>query len=146
MARRFAGVGYFADGAELFRAPGRCASNGEIARLVEEVISKVPGRAGDGRPDAHRRLGRRERRRRHAPGHHRVLLGGRITWLYRAQPGGEGRRGLVCRPGGAPKRATRTQATWWTTWRSMHGPVLGLYGGATAGSWIDTVDKMKAMR
>ena len=142
-ARRFARAGYLAIAPELFVRQGDPSAYGEMARLIAEVISKVPdaqvmqdldatvGWAGANGGDV-TRLG--------VTG---FCWGGRQTWLYAAH-----------------QKAVRAGVAWYgrlvgqvteltprhpvDVAAQLHGPVLGLYGAADAGIPLDTVDRMKA--
>ena len=142
-ARRFAKQGYFAVAPELFVRQGDPAMYGEVARLIAEVVSKVPDAqvmrdldatvawAGAQGADA-RRLG--------ITG---FCWGGRITWLYAAH--NPALRAGVAWYGRLVGNATElTPRHPVDVTASLHAPVLGLYGGADAGIALDTVDKMKA--
>jgi carboxymethylenebutenolidase len=144
VARRFAKAGYFAIAPELFVRQGDAGSYGEIAKLIAEVISQGARRAGDGRPGRLRGLGQGPGRGHLAARHHRFLLGRpHHLAVRRAQPGGEGRRGLV--------RA-------WSVRRGAHpGPPAGPGRRASrrrcwactvqdTGIRNDTVEKMRAGR
>ncbi|MEO8124811.1 MAG: dienelactone hydrolase family protein [Burkholderiales bacterium] len=142
-ARRFAQLGYLAIAPELFVRQGDAQSYGEIARLISEVISKVPDAqvmsdldacvawAGANGGDT-KRLG--------ITG---FCWGGRITWLYAAhsaklKAGVAWYGKLVGKPSALqPKNPIDLVG-------ELHAPVLGLYGGADTGIPIDTVEKMKA--
>ena len=144
VARRFAKAGYFAIAPELFVRQGDASSYGEIAKLIAEVISKVPDAQVMGDLDATRGLGQGAGRRHRQAGGHRLLLGRpHHLAVCRAQPRGEGRRGLVRAAGRCQQRADAGAIR--STWRpSSTAPVLGLYGGADTGIPLDTVEKMKA--
>ena len=143
VARRFAHQGYLAIAPELFVRQGDAQSYGEVSKLVEEVISKVPDAqvmadldacvawAGANGGDVSRL------------GITGFCWGGRITWLYDAHSAAVkagvawyGR--LVGAPSALQPRHPVDVAA------QLHGPVLGLYGGADTGIPVDTIDRMKA--
>ena len=115
VARRFAKQGYFAIAPELFVRQGDAQSYGEISKLIAEVVSQDARRAGHGRPRRHRGLGRAAGRGRQPAGHHRLLLGrSHRLAVRRAQPGAEGRRGLVRSAAGRrqPGQPEARRSTW----------------------------------
>jgi carboxymethylenebutenolidase len=147
VARRFAKLGYLAIAPELFVRQGDAQGYGELAKLLSEVIAKVPDEQVMGDLDACvdwaaanggdvRRLG--------ITG---FCWGGRIVWLYDAHTG-EAKRTVVkagvawygrlvgtstpLQPAHPVDRAAR-----------LAGPVLGLYGGADAGIPAESIERMK---
>ena len=143
VARRFAHQGYLAIAPELFVRQGDAQSYGEVAKLVEEVVSKVPDAqvmadldacvawAGANGGDV-ARLG--------VTG---FCWGGRITWLYDAHsPSVKAGVAWYGRLVGAASALQPRHPV--DVAGQLHGPVLGLYGGADAGIPVDTIDKMKA--
>ena len=143
VARRFAKAGYLALAPELFVRQGDAQSYGEIAKLMAEVISKVPDAQVMGDLDATvawARANGGDTSRLAVTG---FCWGGRITWLYSAhnpavKAGVAWYGRLVGAPGALQPRHPVDVAG------GLSGPVLGLYGGADAGIPLDTVDKMKA--
>ena len=140
--RRFAQAGYLAVAPEFFARQGDPAKYGEMAKLVSEVVSKVPDAqvladldgavkwAGANGGDTARVA---------VTG---FCWGGRITWLYAAY--GPVRTGVAWygRLVGAPSDLLPKNPIDLAT--SMRAPVLGLYGEKDGGIPLDTVDKMKA--
>jgi carboxymethylenebutenolidase len=142
-ARRFAKAGYMAIAPELFARQGDPTAYNAIADLIREVVSKVPdaqvmadldamvGWAGANGGDT---------RKVAVTG---FCWGGRITWLYAAhsknvKAGVAWYGRLVGQPNDLqPKNPVDVVS-------SLHGPVLGLYGGADTGIPLDTVERMKA--
>ena len=141
-ARRFARAGYLAIAPELFARQGDPTQYGEMARLMAEVVSKVPDAqvmadldgavqwAGANGGDA-AKLG--------ITG---FCWGGRITWLYAAHStsvkAGVAWYGRLVGASSAltPKHPVEIAPI-------LNAPVLGLYGGQDGGIPLDTVDKMK---
>jgi carboxymethylenebutenolidase len=140
--RRFARAGYLAIAPELYARQGDPSKYGEMAKLMAEVVSKVPDAqvmadldgavkwAGANGGDAGK-----------------VAItgfcwGGRITWLYaahnKAVKAGVAWYGRLVGQASAltPKHPVELTA-------DLSGPVLGLYGGADTGIPLDTVEKMK---
>ena len=140
--RRFAQAGYLAVAPEFFARQGDPAKYGEMAKLMSEVVSKVPDAqvladldgavkwAGANGGDTARVA---------VTG---FCWGGRITWLYAAY--GPVRTGVAWygRLVGAPSDLLPKHPIDLAT--SMRAPVLGLYGEKDGGIPLDTVDKMKA--
>ena len=143
VARRFAHLGYLAIAPELFVRQGDAQSYGEIARLIAEVISKVPDSQVMGDLDACVAWAGANGGDTKRVGVTGFCWGGRITWLYAAHSAAVkagvawyGR--LVGEPNALqPKNPIDLVG-------ALRAPVLGLYGGADAGIPLDTVDKMKA--
>jgi carboxymethylenebutenolidase len=143
VARRFAKAGYFAIAPELFVRQGDAQSYGEVAKLIAEVISKVPDAQVMTDLDACLAWARAEgadTRRTAVTG---FCWGGRITWLYAAHnpavKAGVAWYGRLVGQASAltPRHPVELAA-------SLHGPVLGLYGGQDPGIPLDTVEQMKA--
>ena len=141
--RRFAKAGYLAIAPELFARQGDPTKYGEIAKLIAEVVNKVPDAqvmadldgavkwagANGGNLDKVAVTG--------------FCWGGRITWLYAAQ--GPVKAGVAWygRMVGTsnelmPKNPIDVAAM-------MRAPVLGLYGEKDGGIPLDTLEKMKVV-
>jgi len=141
-ARRFAKAGYLAIAPELFQRQGDAQSYGEMAKLMAEVISKVPDAQVMGDLDATVKWAAAnggDVRKLAVTG---FCWGGRQTWLYAAHnknvKAGVAWYGRLV---GAqndltPKNPIDIAA-------HLAGPVLGLYGGADTGIPLETVEKMK---
>ena len=140
--RRFAKAGYLAIAPELFQRQGDAQSYGEMAKLMAEVISKVPDAQVMGDLDATVEWAAAnggDVRKLAVTG---FCWGGRQTWLYAAHnknvKAGVAWYGRLV---GAqndltPKNPIDIAA-------HLAGPVLGLYGGADTGIPLETVEKMK---
>ena len=140
--RRFAQAGYLAVAPEFFARQGDPSKYGEMAKLMSEVVSKVPDAQVLADLD-----GAVKWASANGGDAARVAVtgfcwGGRITWLYaatgpvRAATAWYGR--LVGNPSELlPKNPIDLAA-------SMRAPVLGLYGEKHGGIPVDTVDRMKA--
>ncbi len=142
VARRFAKAGYLAIAPELFARQGDPTQYGEMAKLMSEVVSKVPDAqviadldgavkwagSNGGNVDKVAITG--------------FCWGGRITWLYSAQ--GPVKAGVAWygRLVGSPSELTPKHPI--DVAAKLNAPVLGLYGAADTGIPLDTVDKMKA--
>ena len=141
--RRFAKAGYLAIAPELYARQGDPTKYGEIAKLIAEVVNKVPDAqvisdldaaivwAGANGGDASKVA---------VTG---FCWGGRITWLYAAY--GPVKAGVAWygRMVGATNELTPKNPIDLAT--TLRAPVLGLYGEKDTGIPLDTVDKMKAM-
>jgi carboxymethylenebutenolidase len=142
-ARRFARAGYLAIAPELFVRQGDAQSYGEMAKLIAEVISKVPDAQVAGRPGRDGEMGGRQRGRYQQTGVTGFCWGGRQTWLYAAHnPAVKAGVAWYGRLVGQTSELTPKHPV--DVAGRLHGPVLGLYGGADTGIPLDTVDKMKA--
>jgi carboxymethylenebutenolidase len=142
ITHRFARAGYLAIAPELFVRQGDAQGYAEMAKLMAEVISKVPDPQVLGDLDATvawagahggdlKRLG--------VTG---FCWGGRQTWLYTAHnkqiKAGVAWYGRIV---GANDELTPKNPIDIAT--QLNGPVLGLYGGADTGIPLDSVEKMK---
>jgi len=143
VARRFAKAGYFAIAPELFVRQGDAGSYGEIAKLVAEVVSKVPDAQVMGDLDACVAWARGQGADTGRTAVTGFCWGGRITWLYAAhspavKAGVAWYGRLVGQPNDLQPRNPVELAG------ALKAPVLGLYGGADTGIPLDTVQQMKA--
>ncbi|MBL8369817.1 MAG: dienelactone hydrolase family protein [Burkholderiaceae bacterium] len=142
-ARRFARAGYLAIAPELFVRQGDAQSYGEMAKLIAEVISKVPDEQVLGDLDATVKWAAANGGDAAKLGVTGFCWGGRQTWLYAAHnPAVKAGVAWYGRLVGAqsplnPRHPVDVAAR-------LNGPVLGLYGAADTGIPLDTVDKMKA--
>ena len=142
VTRRLAQAGYLAIAPELFVRQGDPNEYGEIAKLLVEVISKVPdaqvmndldacvawAAAHGGNTDKLAITG--------------FCWGGRITWLYAAhQP--KLKAGVAWYGRLVGNATAQTPAHPLALVGNLKAPVLGLYGAADTGIALDTVDKMK---
>jgi carboxymethylenebutenolidase len=143
VARRFARAGYFAVAPELFVRQGDPGAYGEIARLIAEVVSRVPDAQVMGDLDAALDWARAQGADTTRAGITGFCWGGRITWLHAAHnpamKAGVAWYGRLVGPTSelAPKHPVDVAGV-------LHAPVLGLYGGQDSGIPPDTVDRMKA--
>ena len=141
VARRFAKAGYFALAPELFVRQGDAGSYGEIAKLVAEVINKVPDAQVMGDLDASVAWAETQGADVGRLGVTGFCWGGRITWLYAAHnPGVKAGVAWYGRLTGAtnalqPKHPLDVAG-------AIQGPVLGLYGGQDPGIPLDGVEKL----
>ncbi len=143
VARRFAKLGYMAIAPELFVRQGDAGSYGEIAKLISEVVDKVPDAQVMQDLDASVAWAKAQRADTTRLGITGFCWGGRIAWLYcahnpRVKAGVAWYGRLVGQSMPlTPKHPVDLVA-------QLHAPVLGLYGAQDQGIPLDTVDKMKA--
>ncbi len=143
VARRFARAGYFAVAPELFVRQGDAGAYGEIAKLIAEVISKVPDSQVMGDLDACVAWARAQGADAARVGVTGFCWGGRITWMYAAHnPAVKAGVAWYGRVVGAPTANSPTNPI--DVAGKLGGPVLGLYGGQDPGIPLETVEKMKA--
>ncbi|HEY9096734.1 MAG TPA: dienelactone hydrolase family protein [Hydrogenophaga sp.] len=143
VARRFAHQGYMALAPELFIRQGDAQGYGEIAKLIAEVISKVPDAQVMGDLDATVKWAAANGGDTSRLGVTGFCWGGRQVWLYAAHnPAVKAGVAWYGRLVGQQSDLTPKQPL--DVAASLNGPVLGLYGGADTGIPLDTVDKMKA--
>jgi carboxymethylenebutenolidase len=142
VARRFAKAGYFAIAPELFVRQGDPTEYGELARLIAEVISKVPDAQVMGDLDATLAWARSQGADTARVGVTGFCWGGRVTWLYSAHnPGvkaGVAWYGRLVGESSALQPLHPLDVA-----GRLHGPVLGLYGEKDTGIPLDTVERMK---
>ena len=141
-ARRFAKAGYLAIAPELFVRQNDAQSYGEMAKLIAEVISKVPDEQVLRDLDATVKWAAANGGDASKLGITGFCWGGRQVWLYTAHnPAVKAGVAWYGRLVGdatplSPLHPVDVAA-------KLHGPVLGLYGAADTGIPLDTVDKMK---
>jgi carboxymethylenebutenolidase len=143
VARRFAKMGYFAVAPELFIRQGDAGAYGEIAKLLAEVVNKVPDAQVMGDLDASVAWARAQGADTSKLGVTGFCWGGRITWLYSAHnPAVKAGVAWYGRLVGVTSPLNPAHPV--DLAGKLHGPVLGLYGGQDGGIPLDTVDKMKS--
>ena len=142
VARRFAKQGYLAIAPELFVRQGDAQSYGEIAKLIAEVISKVPDAQVMGDLDASVAWANKNGGQSSKLAVTGFCWGGRITWLYSAHnPGVKAAVAWYGRLVGASNELTPKNPI--DIASGLNAPVLGLYGGQDSGIPLDSVEKMK---
>lgn len=142
-ARRFAKAGYLAIAPELYARQGDPSKYGEIAKMMAEVVSKVPDAQVMADLDGAVKWAGANGGDVAKVGITGFCWGGRITWLYAAHS--RNVKAAVAwygRLAGNPSELTPRHPI--DIAANLNGPVLGLYGAADAGIPLDTVDKMKA--
>jgi carboxymethylenebutenolidase len=142
VARRFAKAGYFAIAPELFVRQGDPTEYGELAKLIAEVISKVPDGQVMTDLDATVAWARAQGADAGKLGITGFCWGGRVTWLYSAH--NPAVKAGVAWYGRLVGQASALQPVHPVDVAArLHGPVLGLYGEKDTGIPLDTVEQMK---
>ena len=142
VARRFAQAGYMAIAPELFARQGDPGEYGELAKLLSEVVAKVPDAQVMGDLDAVVAWAGSQGADTARVGITGFCWGGRITWLYAAHnpkvKAGVAWYGRLAGESNAmtPKHPLQVAG-------ALHAPVLGLYGAADTGIPLSSVDSMK---
>ena len=140
--RRFAKAGYLAIAPELFARQGDPTQYGEMAKLMAEVVSKVPDAQVMGDLDGAVKWAGENGGNLKKVGITGFCWGGRITWLYAEQSAnvkaGVAWYGRLVGAASAltPKHPVDLAA-------GIKAPVLGLYGGQDGGIALTTVNQMK---
>jgi carboxymethylenebutenolidase len=141
-ARRFAHAGYLAIAPELFVRQGDAQGYAEMAKLIAEVISKVPDAQVMADLDATVAWAGAHGGDLKKVGITGFCWGGRQTWLYAAHSkhikAGVAWYGRLTGQTSAlnPKHPMDVVA-------NLNGPVLGLYGAADTGIPVNTVAAMQ---
>ena len=143
VARRFAKLGYFAVAPELFVRQGDAGSYGEIAKLLAEVVNKVPDAQVLGDLDATVAWAASQGADTSRLAVTGFCWGGRVTWLYAAHnpsvKAGTAWYGRLTGPTSELNPAHPIDRV-----GQLHGPVLGLYGGQDSGIPLSAVEQMKS--
>jgi carboxymethylenebutenolidase len=143
VARRFAKAGYFAIAPELFVRQGDAGSYGEIAKLMAEVIAKVPDAQVMRDLDATVAWAKSQGADTGRLGITGFCWGGRITWLYSAHSPAV--KAGVAWYGRLVGNATPLQPRHPVDVAgALQAPVLGLYGEKDTGIPLDGVERVKA--
>ncbi|MCO4093445.1 MAG: dienelactone hydrolase family protein [Acidovorax sp.] len=139
--RRFAKAGYLAIAPQLFARQGDAAQYTEVAKLMAEIVSKVPDAQVMADLDATVQWAVANGGDAARVGVTGFCWGGRITWLYAAH--GPVKAGVAWygRLVGASTDLTPKHPV--DILLILKAPVLGLYGEKDTGIPLDTVDKMK---
>ena len=141
--RRFAKAGYLAIAPELFIRQGDAQSYGEMAKLMAEVISKVPDEQVMGDLDATVKWAAANGGDAAKIGITGFCWGGRQVWLYTAHSKSI-KAGVAWYGRLVGNQTALTPKNPIDIAAKLSGPVLGLYGGADTGIPQDSIDKMKA--
>lgn len=143
ICRRFAKAGYYAVAPELYFRQGDPKTYPEIPKLISEVVAKVPDQQVMNDLDSAVAFAKSEGKADTAKlGITGFCWGGRIVWLYDAHSSavkaGVAWYGPLVRPGTELQPKNPIDIA-----KDLHGPVLGLYGGADTGISQESVDKMR---
>ena len=140
--RRFAQAGYLAIAPELFARQGDPTQYGEMAKLMAEVVSKVPDAQVMTDLDGAVKWAGSQGGDLNKVAITGFCWGGRITWLY-AQQSANVKAGVAWygRLVGASSAITPKHPL--DLAADMKAPVLGLYGGQDGGIPLATVNQMK---
>ena len=141
VCRRLAHAGYLAIAPALYARQGDPAQYTEVARLLSELVAKVPDAQVLGDLDATVRWAGAHGGDLARVGITGFCWGGRITWLYAAQ--GPVKAGVAWYGRLAGEASALTPRHPLDLAGALKAPVLGLYGEKDSGIPLDTVDKMK---
>jgi carboxymethylenebutenolidase len=141
-ARRFAKAGYMAVAPEMFARQGDPTKYTETARLMSEVVSKVPDAQVMADLDGAVKWAGANGGNLRKVGITGFCWGGRITWLY-AEQSKNVKAGVAWygRLVGSPSALTPQHPL--DLAADLKAPVLGLYGGQDTGIPLTTVNQMK---
>ena len=141
-ARRFAKAGYLAIAPDLYARQGDAAKYTEIAKLMSEVVAKVPDAQVMADLDGAVKWAGANGGNIKKAGITGFCWGGRVTWLY-AQQSKNVKAGVAWygRLVGAPSALTPQHPL--ELAGQLKAPVLGLYGGQDGGIPLTTVNQMK---
>jgi len=143
VANRFARAGYLAIAPELFVRQGDAQGYGEMAKLIAEVISKVPDAQVAGDLDATVAWAGANGGDVNRVGVTGFCWGGRQTWLFAAHSKAI-KAGVAWYGRVVGEQTALTPKNPIDIAGQLNGPVLGLYGEADTGIPLDGVEKMKA--
>ena len=141
-ARRFAKAGYLAIAPELYARQGDPGTYNEIAKLISEVVAKVPDEQVMSDLDGAVKWAGANGGNTRKVGITGFCWGGRITWLYaehskNVQAGVAWYGRLIGTPSPLnPKNPLDLAST-------LKAPVLGLYGGQDGGIPLTSINQMK---
>ena len=143
VARRLAKAGYMAIAPELFVRQGDAGAYGEIAKLIAEVVGKVPDAQVMADLDATVAWAKAQGGDTSRTAITGFCWGGRITWLYAAHnPNIKAGAAWYGRLVGASTALNPRHPV--DVAGQLAGPVLGLYGEKDAGIPLDSIEQMKA--
>jgi len=140
--RRFAKAGYLAIAPELYARQGDPTKYGEIAKLIAEVVNKVPDAQVMGDLDGAVKWAGANGGNLDKVAITGFCWGGRIVWLYAAQGPVKAAVAWYGPLLGTPNELKPKNPI--DVAANMRVPVLGLYGEKDGGITQDMVDKMKA--
>lgn len=141
ICRRFAKVGYYAIAPDLYFRQGDATKVSDMQTLIRDFVSKTPDEQVMGDFDSTVAFAKAEGKADTAKlGITGFCWGGRITWLYDAH--NPAIRAAVAWYGPLGSRGSAKNPI--DVVKELHGPVLGLYGGADSNIPQDSVEKLRA--
>ncbi|MCZ2104109.1 MAG: dienelactone hydrolase family protein [Comamonadaceae bacterium] len=143
VCRRLAHVGYLAIAPDLFERQGDPMSYGEMAKLMSEVVSKVPDAQVMQDLDATVAWAGAHGGDAKKVGITGFCWGGRITWLYAAHAPVKAAVAWYGRLAGQDNPLQPRQPL--ALAAQVKAPVLGLYGGKDESIPVATIEQMKAL-
>jgi carboxymethylenebutenolidase len=142
VCRRFAKAGYLAIAPELYARQGDPRTYSEIAKLMAEVVSKVPDAQVLGDLDGAVKWAGENGGNLNKVAINGFCWGGRITWLYAEQS--KNIKAAVAWYGRLVGTATAlTPKQPLDLAAGLKAPVIGLYGGQDSGIPLSTINQMK---
>lgn len=140
--RRFAKAGYLAIAPDLYARQGDASKYGELAKLMSEIVSKVPDAQVMADLDGAVKWARANGGNQKKVGITGFCWGGRIVWLY-AEQSSNVQAAVVWygRLVGTPTALSPTNPL--DLAASLKAPVLGLYGGQDGGIPLTSINQMK---
>jgi carboxymethylenebutenolidase len=144
MCRRFAKAGYYAIAPDLYFRLGDATKVSDVQTLIKDFVSKTSDEQVMGDLDSTAAFAKTEGKADTAKlGITGFCWGGRQVWLYDAHSpavkAGVAWYGPLARPA-----TPMTPKDPLDLVKELHGPVLGLYGGADTGIPQESVEKMRA--
>ena len=140
--RRFAKAGYMAVAPDMFARQGDASKYTEIAKLMSEVVAKVPDEQVMADLDGAVKWAVGNGGNAKKVGITGFCWGGRITWLY-AEKSSNVKAGVAWYGRLVGTASALTPKHPLELAGSLKAPVLGLYGGQDAGIPLTTVNQMK---
>ncbi len=142
VCRRFAKAGYLAIAPELYARQGDPKGYTDVGKLMAEIVSKVPDSQVMADLDATVAWAQANGGNNKKLGITGFCWGGRITWLYDAHnpqvKAGVAWYGRLVGQASANNPTHPVDVA-----KTLHGPVLGLYGGQDTGIPLTSVNQMK---
>ena len=142
VCRRFAHAGYLAIAPELYARQGDASKYTDIAKLMDELVSKVPDAQVLGDLDGAVQWAGAHGGNAKKLGINGFCWGGRIVWLYAAQ--GPVTAGVAWYGRLTGQTSELTPKNPVDIAAHLNGPVLGLYGGQDPGNPPQAIEQMKA--
>ncbi|MFM2426890.1 MAG: hypothetical protein RL707_716 [Pseudomonadota bacterium] len=142
VTRRFAKAGYLAIAPELFVRQGDPSAYGELAKLMTEVIAKVPDAQVMADLDATLTWASQNGGNANRAAITGFCWGGRITWLY-AEHNPKVKAGVAWYGRMEGQANANTPKHPMDLTAALKAPVLGLYGGQDTGIPVTSINHMK---